>query len=763
MSQKRIEIDEVTQKVKNTKREINHLKAELEKLINSGINSEKHFQLKTVDKENFLHNFQDAESKPETRITFRNLSDAEKQADLRNACLSSHVSRRDVPKSHTLLSNGSSTRNASKSPECNKKCSYNKEGAREYIKKQKEKRKEQAKVSAKDSHIDAETRKQKLNDLHKKSLQLVMKNVEQKRKRSQSRETVKQTESVAQEKVRDLRNQCHAVAHIPDLIMTNVVDNEQRNAQKLNKVTEKSSRTCNRETNKKGGKNSGLIKPNEIVNVPVDQRKKNVTVTKEIQSPHVPVADNPYNAAVTKIQACFRGYQQRKRYNKIKNNRVQVRVAKQSATVETQTETKAEVPKWLNPATLSHPYNFITTVKRKLNFAINTSSLQSSKVNVAVQSSDASPKMETPKQELFQKTKNEIKEALERSAKSGKSYRSDNLWSLISQRSPLYVGGLKSPEALKSQPRVEVEGNAHSKTVPNSDSDTSKNIPNISSESSVHSNKTDTGKRSVTTTNLKLKTNSLHTDYPTDSDRSDHKLDTDRLKDLKLERKKYPNGKIQTQASELSSRSAYRKKLEKKPIRKGNSFEGSIKPLRSFSEADVIISSNASKYTTQRKSSIKSAETGSTVTSADIIASNLSRNGSDSRVVKTSTEEKPKSTESISEHLQPPSNLKLQLPKTVESMRSASHKSASSSVQGTTIQTNGISDADESYSDSFSIVSSKDFLDVPPLEHPDVTVYPEIQDVPFNEASTPNVISLKEGDKVTLDTKVSKGSVKNRC
>lgn len=715
MSRKRKEIDEVTQKVQNTKKEIDQLKAELEKLINSGINSTKRFPFTSVDKENVAQNVHESQQKPEARITFRNVSDVVKaQPNLK----SSHVSRKDIPRLQPPSTNGTSTRNTSKSPECNKKCSYNRDEAREYIKKQKEKRKETAKLSGR-SAIDAEEKKKKLKELHQKSLQLVKKNVEQKRKRSKSRESNQQTEKLAQGTTRDW---CQVVSHIPDLIMPNIVvnkTNKQMNAQKTN---------GNLEINDKPSRKADKIEEPSIS-----------VQTKPLANTKIEISDLQNKAAI-KIQSHFRGYLQRKRYNKIKEAKKQLLANVAKTTAETQTERKKDsLPDWLNPSTISHPYNFISTVKRKLNFAVKSSpdiKLKTPENSFVINAAE----VKTPSQQLFQKTKDDLKEVIQKSAKANKN-NNGNLWDMIAQIRATNV--MKSPEMMSLKPP---QGSTHSKRTVNSDSDTSKNIPDINSEASTHSSRN----------KISNKDTSLDTDYPTDSDFSEAKLNTDRLKHLQLQRKKLATEKEKQKSKNSSSGS-------------------SIKTVKTPSEAKT----NGHKLS---KSSINSFETfpgKSTITEDDILAFNVSPVRANTekdaqeelqppsninlQLPKSSSREntlKSKSTTSqdtkkhAQEELQPPSNLNLRLPKSSSTENSLKSKSTTS--QESSIKT----DTNYSYTSAFSVVSSKNLLTVPSLPHPDVTIYPvEETDKASSEqpVKTTSVISLKEdGDKATINTKASK-------
>lgn len=702
MPRQRNEIDEVTQKVQNTRKEIDHLKAELDKLIKSGINSTKPSVSAHVEKENLALNFHGSQDKSESRIIFRNVSDVDKQ-DLKSARSSSHISRKDIPRPLLSPINGAASRNTSKSPTCNKKCSYNRDEAREYIKKQREKRKEQAKLSEK-SHLDAELKKQKLKELHQKSLLLLKKNVEHKRKRSKSRETDVQTDNIAQGKNEDLKNGCQAVLHIPDLIMTNVVDNKIKHStvQKINKNSEKSNNYQVSATRN--------IEPSISAQIFNKEQMKNVTVSRG-SSRHSVVERN--NAAIT-IQSYFRGYMQRKRYKKMKEDKNQIAIANRNkATAETQTEIKSKTtPNWLNPSAVSHPYNFINTVKRKLNFAINASS-PGVRLQTPEHSFHLSTLTKTPSDQLFQKTKDELKDVIKKSAKVEKNHNG-NLWELIAQMRA--ADGVKSPELLvlkKSHVTDDVrnchENNIHSKNNVNSDSDTSNNIPNISRETSAD------------TIVKTKKTSSIDTDYPTDSDFSEPKLDTDRLKHLQLQPTKYTKENIEA--------------LKKK----STSSATTIKTMKSFSEPNLI-SSNENKLDQKSpKGSTKSVDDfpgKNTITASDILAFNISPLRSMNN-----------------DQLQPPTNLNIQLSKT--NSKNVSPNSKSTTSHESSIKTDTQSASNNSYSSNFSAVSSKHFLSVPPLSYPDVTVYPQKVDVE-GPLKTKSVISLKEdGDKAVVDTRVS--------
>lgn len=364
----------VSQRVQKTKKEIEELKAELEKLINVGIkqNSNENETVKKFPTESTTNMMLPV---PETNRTNTNRSRS--------------VSRLTDVKEKTSVMQEINAKSSSK-----KVRNYDPEEAREYIKKQKEKRLIERKLKKADVNTKIDT-KQRLKDLHKKSLELVNKNVRQKRERSQSREK-QQNENV-----------------VPPSKIPNIVN----------------------------------VRAKELVrnNVNFSRGTKLTTNNNNVEQ-----EDNKEKAAI-KIQAAYRGYKERKLYKSILASNIMTKRDLNGKDKEIQTNNNT-VPEWLQiSSTPLNPYNFINTVKRKLNLAVKEYT------NVAVQSSI----LQEDQSKLILKTKDQIKELLERSIKEHKSNES-------------FVSHLKLKE-----PSVHLINNEET----TSDSDTSKNIPDISSES----------------------------------------------------------------------------------------------------------------------------------------------------------------------------------------------------------------------------------------------------------------------------------------
>lgn len=672
MSHKR-EASEVMQRVENTKKEITHLKAELEKLINTGISSTQ-CVVPNGDKENLELKSHEPQSKSEARITFRNVSDAG------TALMPARVSRRDAPRVQLSYRERSAPRKPSKSPDCNRKCTYNKEEAREYIKKQQAKRKEQAQLSMKDKITDIETKKKKLKELQLKSLNLVRKNVEQKRKRSKSREINRQTENIAQQKTCGFGTN---EGHIPGLIETNTIEtsNKGKNVQKpkIDEETEKSSR-------------SSRYKQDDLSKT-VQEQMKNVTVKRPVYD-----IDHTRKEAAKKIQLCFRRYRQKKR-NTLANydaNKRNENVAKNTA--ETQTDKTVD---WLNPLTLSNPNNFISTVKRKLNYAI-TANTPNNKVKDVISVNNNSV-LKTPKQEIFQKTKNDIKDAIQKSGKSSK----DSLWYQIAQRN-IDFDTLKPPEIVLLQTPPPPLKEKYSNLVPkpctsnkhseadSSDSDTSKNIPNISTESGLHSNSPRRDKH------LSKINSDCDTDHATDIDLSEHKLNTKCLKELKLQRQSnntYPQEllpKLKTVVSASSETKASVAKIT------ANSTD-TVKTLSSVSKLleRPINEQATAKYAFTRD---------------DVISFNRSPSFSNNNT--QAMEEQPQQQKNLLEQVQTeklhtPLDLTLQLKSSSTATKDSSKKSLLAPKQSVTENLSNNTTNNNEYTESFTHTTSKSIITAP--------------------------------------------------
>lgn len=516
-SDKKSEIACVSKRVESKKKEIDHLEAELQKLISTGISNANNYLndcSKTVptasNKENFDKNSIELGSSTSTapRITSSNV--LFKEAGSKRQNINIQAPYRPVPHITITGSNPSpiklNVNRALPSEETKRSCKYNKQAAREYIKKQKEKRLEAAKA-AKDAQNAIAIKKQKLIDLHQKSLQLVTKNVALKRKRSRSRETNDEVDNAAKDK--KLENPKSNRKCTSNLLVTKCA------IPRNSKADYAKHPETSKEVHRKSLKSSHEIKK---FNHP---QLKNVTIRKKSPSPKNSDYENDevniahinsqvpgvskyinkndkalvakQNKAATMIQAFYRGYHQRKLYVRMIEKRKYLQKTKdkykryedskadvkQNVSINIQ---KPEIPQCLlHTSGSSNPYNFINTVKRKLNLVIG-SHTPIAKTDVAVQSSLTESSCKTPTQEIFEKTKNDIKLLLEKSSKSS------NL------KSPLKTSSIKPFEVSVSHKSekskvLSDKSNKLSKRIDNSDSDTSKNIPAISSESSITSDR----------------------------------------------------------------------------------------------------------------------------------------------------------------------------------------------------------------------------------------------------------------------------------
>ncbi|EEZ99647.2 hypothetical protein TcasGA2_TC002404 [Tribolium castaneum] len=329
------QVENVSTRVKNTKKEIEQLKTELEKLISLG----------TQPPEPPTH-------KP-------------------------------APDTQTVK------KKAPPDPE-KKPRSYDVTEARNYIKKQREKRAEQlrAQINTTDNKLDL--KKQKLKELHQKTLELVTKNVQLKRERSKSRDKGEPPVRIDRSKARE-----------------------------------------------KGGP---LVRTNR----PKSQDKGGPPKIDRSKSPAQKVSEGSEKT------------QKSERISRAKAREPQKLAKTSSEAKETQTCDKGAP--WLEPPCAAYPYNFINTVKRKLQFAVNS---PRNFIDIGVQNS-GTPPLET-------KSREEIKELLIKSAKS-------ELRSFVSHK----CLDLKPVENLELR---EVSKNLFNNCDSGSESDTSKNIPDISSES----------------------------------------------------------------------------------------------------------------------------------------------------------------------------------------------------------------------------------------------------------------------------------------
>lgn len=428
----------VSKRVQQTKEEIEELKLELQKLISNGLEVQTHLRNNDIS-ENKINKFEHkSTSNIENNKNVSHRSRSQTRLDI-IAQKPKPCSSKNVTKKETI------------SPK--KIRSYDPADAREYIRKQKEKRLAEQKIK-KDEILTGEDKKLRLKELHKKSIQLVTKNVQLKRERSQSRER----KEVPYENNSTFNR-------IPDLIPNSnerVGNNNTNNVHFKLKKELHPNLTCRR-------KISATILPEATI--PLDQSTYRV--------------DDLKHKAAIRIQAVYRGYKQRKLYKSILlKNKLEQEAALPEYHQEVQQKNIKIVPEWLQyNSTPSNPYNFINTVKRKLNLGIKTGKTE---FNVD--------------QNNVTKAKQEIKQLLEESIKSSKSFLSHK-HNVLNEL----------PKQLLSKTKSKTPSHNLEKL---SDSDTSKNIPDLTSEStsskklnSHHSKSSSTKKSSLSLQTEEIKEN----------------------------------------------------------------------------------------------------------------------------------------------------------------------------------------------------------------------------------------------------------------
>lgn len=554
-------LEAVTKEVNTTRKEIDELKAELDKLINNGLesctNKENVFENQSPCKEQGLKN--ELNTQPSN---CKRLSRCDLVPTITTTRSQSKSSTRTKP-AETEIGKASPTRNKR----------YDQEEVRKYMNKQKEMRSRQAKEQ-KESKVSASlVKKQKLMELQKEQLNIVRKNVE--RKRSKSREPAAQT---------DLKS---GSGRIPDLIITSV--EVKRDQRVVNHHNPKSSQLKthpelkNITFRKTSPQPSGSCSRN--------QESQNVLL----------ISPRTLHNSATKIQATYKGYLQRKQYKMALAQKRSIQVKTPSklpkesnVEVETQTDFIAQklqpdLPNFLRPHPASNPYNFINTVKRKLNLPINS---PRATTDAPVQSS---LKEKTP----VSRSRSDMKEQVAKT--------SDQQVNVI-------------PKA-KSNSSVQSEISKHSNAI-HSDSDTSKNIPTITSEGSGNSSPKQKGEEHLKSN--RLVSNSVDTENPTDSDYSEYKLkiNTEYLKSLHLQRRKI--GRRENRLNQMSSSSDNRntkiiatpKNNPKQQISTARLSEiphrGSVLKNIFILERDSIICGNKSNYSeikSPRNSPINTMET----------------------------------------------------------------------------------------------------------------------------------------------------------
>ncbi|KAL3275294.1 hypothetical protein HHI36_020061 [Cryptolaemus montrouzieri] len=453
---------DVGKRINDTKREIAQLSEELDRLIHSNNSKEQH-----------------------SNELIKSLKTQENQLKtLQGDNIALRTSNIDIASTKNLNSHGS-VKGMDIKPEsmCKKNKTYDKEAAKEYIRQQREKREEYRKKMSSKTKIDLELKKQKLYELQQKSLALVQRNLELKRERSRSREN--------KQEIRIDRNNFIKSGHSLDRKTSSniTVDRKpstetkssfskffkspDRKNVKGNKVQVKSKGYMKDPTPQLGDQNTSKISSRGRSTL------KNITFrSQEFPSKSCELSYADQNLAATKIQACYKGYLVRKHQSekklKVKSEHCIMtdNCAKESKETQTKMRKQSpEMPVWLQPPPIDpYPCNFINTIKRKLQFVVNS---PVSSRDIGVQSSIIASSSAGPNK--GSKVKETIKESL-------KSNEKQNLNSFLSHRCfNLDADALKHLALVHSENKSGQNVNKHEKS--DSESDTSKNIPEISTES----------------------------------------------------------------------------------------------------------------------------------------------------------------------------------------------------------------------------------------------------------------------------------------
>ncbi|KAK4877460.1 hypothetical protein RN001_009966 [Aquatica leii] len=448
------EVELVSEKVTKTRHEIEELKAQLQQLINEGISK--------TDFTETRQNLSDLKAVSNDKIneikekTFKdNVADSFKSVTIEKKLKGSIL--KPTVKQTNQDEPGKKVRH------------YDQEMARMYIKKQKEKRKEELSKNKKEVVTSVDLKKQRLQQLREKSLRLLSKNIELNRARSRSRS---------------------------------------REAAERNNIPESKQFNSAVTLNSKASSLENL-----------HPQFQNITI-RSPQSNNVDKEDNDLlrHKSALKIQAVFRGYRQRKIYEKLKKRKHYLVEHNVSKEVQTQDS-------YLHiPTVIPYPHNFITAVKRKLNL-VTQEMAKARTADVAIQSSLVS-ELKSPNLDL-------------------KSFLSHKCLDM----EPLTL--------------INKQSNPNQVTLENgcgSESDTSKNIPELSSEGSISES---------------LQKKSMHSTKRSHSSGSDQKLtiSVEGVKKLKL--------KPKSLESEVSEH-----------------LDGDVEISRISASRNSIISSNKCNYVT---------------------------------------------------------------------------------------------------------------------------------------------------------------------
>lgn len=162
--------ENVNERMKNTRKDIETLKADLQKLIQTGSQNTKPLKSESVPYNNYVKlEVQKAQRDKSPTVTPFAADYIPKKPNSVSPC-KSQIAKSSTP---SVL---------------DKKRHYNVQEAREYIKKQREKRAEQLKLQTNLADNNIDIKKQKLRELQETCKELVVRNVEYSRQRSKSRD-----------------------------------------------------------------------------------------------------------------------------------------------------------------------------------------------------------------------------------------------------------------------------------------------------------------------------------------------------------------------------------------------------------------------------------------------------------------------------------------------------------------------------------------------------------------------------------------------
>ncbi|CAG9860031.1 unnamed protein product [Phyllotreta striolata] len=351
-----------------------------------------------------------------------------------------------------------STKVEDKSPSPKKERRYNVEDAREFIKKQKEKSQVRKQIETLEENRVKELKKQKLDDLARRSRDIIKKNVELREKRAKSKDpseyvrpsdtNLKRSKSLNKINTSPKKT----TLEIPKKIVILKSNCTKTVTEKVKSANKNSPKPL---TPKVAFKSSEEIYSNEILTSPKSSNEKckhsshnlnsyklniplNVPDLETVEKPNPIIIDSPNNPPVQTVQL--------EEPFKTEPPRILITTDHdlKKCNAEIRTEATGKIfPKWLEEQPpLAHPFNFMNTVKRKLQFAAN----QKTTMDKCVQSSVLEQQMNLRTRSI------------------------ENL-ELLSSRDYQEINTLFR----NSKPPVSTEIE--------SESDTSKNIPEISSES----------------------------------------------------------------------------------------------------------------------------------------------------------------------------------------------------------------------------------------------------------------------------------------